>query len=62
MCGITGVVRNRRLLPRDVRSVGAMNAALTHRGPGGAGEYWVAMRRMLASGIDRSSKRYGKPD
>jgi asparagine synthase (glutamine-hydrolysing) len=51
MCGITGIIRNRALSPEDVRRVAAINAALAHRGPDGAGEFHdahiaMAMRRL----------------
>ncbi len=51
MCGITGIIRNRALQPEDIQKVGAMNVALAHRGPDGAGEFHdahiaLAMRRL----------------
>jgi asparagine synthase (glutamine-hydrolysing) len=51
MCGIAGIITQAPTTPEEIASVKAANAALTHRGPDGAGEFqdlnvMLAMRRL----------------
>ena len=51
MCGICGLISQGPLSPEDHERVRAVNAAMFHRGPDGAGEFQTpqamfAMRRL----------------